>query len=44
MIENWVAEGMKTPNKEWETIYGEWYATDESASARSEHRDFLTED
>ena len=46
MIEAWVGEGMKTPNKEWEIIYREWYAADESAAARWDdaNRDFLTED
>ena len=43
MIERWVSEGMDPPNREWEVIYSEWYAKDESAAA-NDHRDFLTED
>ena len=33
MIDEWVDQGMKTPNPEWEIIYREWYAQDAAAEA-----------
>ena len=33
MIDEWVDQGMKTPNPEWEIIYREWYAQDQAAEA-----------
>ena len=33
MIDEWVDQGMKTENPEWEIIYREWYAQDAAAEA-----------
>lgn len=34
MIDEWVDQGMKTENPEWEIIYREWYAQDQAATAK----------
>ena len=40
MIEEWVDQGMKTPNPEWEIIYREWYAQDAAQDADENNEEF----
>lgn len=37
MIDEWVDGGMTVPNMEWESIYREWYAADQAATANEEN-------
>ena len=40
IIDEWVDDGMKAKNPEWEIVYREWYAQDAASEANDNNEEF----